>query len=430
MRDVILRRVCHNFAMRRMDSRPPRARRPSFLAVTAAAVTSLAGAASASATTYYVSPTGSDNGPGTAARPWQTLSHVRAAALAPGARVLLRRGATWREQLVMDRSGTSTNPIVIGAYGVGAAPRITESACVKIKGSYVVVQALAVDHCTRAGVTVQGDHVLVRGIWTTHNIAGIEVDDTSSGSRISHNIVAANNRMNRNTPGGSDDNGAFGILLHGDHTLVDHNRITGSDAASYDYGRDGAAVEIFGARWNRIHANIAIDNQAFTELGNSGSVNNVYTSNVVRSRLATSAFIVTTGSVLGTKAFHNTVVMTGSQGQGFVCSGCSGAVLQLRNNIIQARWKVGYAGGSVDEDYNLFSGGILQFNRGAHSRVGAPRFVSTSDLRLLSTSPAVDRGLPGLVRADARGRRVPLLGRLGSTARPDLGAYERTTTSP
>lgn len=407
-----------------------RARRTSVLAVTAAAATVLAATASASASTYFVSPSGSDSGSGSATSPWRTLAHVRAVALAPGARVLLRRGATWREQLVMERSGTRANPIVIGAYGSGPAPRITAGDCVKIKGDYVVVQALAVDNCTRAGVTVQGDHVLVRGIWTTHNIAGIEVDDTSSGSRVTHNVVAANNRMNRNTPGGNDDHGAFGILLHGDHTLVDHNRISGSDAASYDYGRDGSAIEIFGARWNRIHANIAIDNQAFTELGDSSSINNVYSSNVVRSRLATSAFIITTGSVLGTKAFHNTVVMTGAQGQGFVCSNCSGAVLQLRNNIIQARWKVGYAGGRVDEDYNLFFGGIVQFNRGAHSRVAAPRFVSATNLRLLGTSPAVDRGLAGLVRVDARGRRVPLLGRPGSTARPDLGAYERTTTSP
>lgn len=330
----------------------------------------------------------------------------------------------------MERSGTAAAPIVIGAYGSGPAPRITASDCVKIKGRYVVVQALAVDQCTRAGVTVQGDFVVVRGIWTTRNIAGIEVDDTSTGARITHNVVAANNRMNRNTPGGDDDHGAFGILLHGDRTLVDHNRITGSDAASYDYGRDGAAIEVYGARWNRIHANIAIDNQAFTELGNARSVGNVYTANVVRSRLATSSFIITTGAVLGTKAFHNTVVMTGAQGQGFICSGCSPTVLQLRNNIIHARWKVGYSGGSVDEDYNLFSGGILQFRRGVHSRVAAPRFVSATNLRLLASSPAVDRGVPGLVRVDVRGRRIPLVGRVGSTARADLGAYERTVTSP
>ena len=117
---------------------------------------------------------------------------------------------------------------------------------------------------------------------------------------------------------------------------------------------------------------------------------------------------VTVPSVRATKAFHNTVVMTGSRGQGFVCSGCSAAILQLRNNIIHARWKVGYAGGTVDEDYNLFSGGILQFNRGTHSRVSSPGFVSATNLRLRASSPAVDRGVPGLVRVDVRGRRVPL----------------------
>lgn len=392
--------------------------------------TAISMAATASAATYYVSPSGTDTGPGSAATPWRTLAHVRTVALAPGSHVLLRRGGVWREAFVIDRSGARGRAIVIGAYGSGPAPRITGSDCVKIKSDYVVVSALRVDHCTRAGVTVNGDHDTVRGVWTTNNIAGFEVGELSTGARLSHNVVAANNRMNRNTPGGQDDHGAFGILLHGDHTLVDHNRISGSDAFSYDYGRDGSAIEIFGARWNRIHANIAIDNQAFSELGNARSVGNIYTANVVRSRLATSAFIITTGAVRGTKAYHNTVLMTGAQGQGFVCSGCSAAVLRLRNNIIKARWKVGYAGGGIDEDYDLLFGGRVQFKRGAHSLVAAPRFVSASDLRLQPSSPAVDRGVPRLVATDVRGRHVPLPGRPGGSARPDMGAYERSADTP
>jgi hypothetical protein len=224
-----------------MDSRPLRARRTASIAATAAVAMALAVTASASASTYYVSPSGSDTGPGSAASPWRTLAHVRAVSLAPGARVLLRRGATWREQLVMERSGTRANPIVIGAFGSGPAPRITASDCVKIKGDFVVVQGLAVDNCTRAGVTVQGDHVLVRGMWTTHNIAGIEVDDTSSGSRVTHNVVAANNRMNRNTPGGSDDHGAFGILLHGDYTTPPRTTTAVTAPPSRSSARDGIA---------------------------------------------------------------------------------------------------------------------------------------------------------------------------------------------
>lgn len=45
----------------------------------------------------------------------------------PGSHVLLRRGDTWRpddEAEIDDAEGTETNPIVLGAYGSGARPRI------------------------------------------------------------------------------------------------------------------------------------------------------------------------------------------------------------------------------------------------------------------------------------------------------------------
>lgn len=396
-------------------------------------------AAQGSARAYYVSPSGSDSGPGTAAKPWRSTARVRSAALAPGSQVLFRRGGTWRTQLVVERSGRAGQPIVVGAYGGGAMPRFTASECIKIKGSFVVVTGLHADRCRRAGITVQGDNVTVRGSRATRNMAGIEVDDSSSRARITRNAVINNNRMEVDTPGGHNDHGAFGILLHGDSTVVDHNVIRGSDAHSYDYGRDGAAIEIYGASRNRIIGNIAVDNQTFTELGDRRSTGNVFIANVVRSRLATSTFLITKGGqsgygpITGTRAYHNTVVLTGGQSQGFVCSsGCTRSILRLRNNIIQARWKVGYADGPVDEDYNLYAGGQAQFRRGAHSRYGNPRFVAraSGNFRLLPTSPAVDRGLGGLTTRDQRGRVVPQVGRVGGRVAPDLGAYERTIWSP
>ncbi len=240
------------------------------------------------------------------------------------------------------------------------------------------------------------------------------------------------------TPGGSDDSGAFGVLLNGDRTEVAKNVISGSDTFSYDYGRDGAAVEVYGGQGNHIHHNLALDNHAFSELGNSRSRDNTFAYNVVRSGLADSMFVVSRGGqsgygpVLNTKLLNNTVVMTGSGSQGFVChAGCDSSVLSARNNIIQAVTKVGYADGSIDEDYGLYAGGQVQFNTGAHTIIASPMFVNLAagDLRVAVNSPAVDSGVNTGYSADFDGAHVPHDGNGDGVAAADRGAYEMGSSS-
>ncbi len=78
---------------------------------------------------YYVDAaggSGADDGlsPATA---WRTLDKVSAMAFNPGDSILLKRGAVWRERLVISSSGTSEQPITFGAYGTGARPRISSA---------------------------------------------------------------------------------------------------------------------------------------------------------------------------------------------------------------------------------------------------------------------------------------------------------------
>ena len=233
------------------------------------------------------------------------------------------------------------------------------------------------------------------------------------------------------------DSGAFGVLIHGDYTEVAYNTISGSHAFSYDFGRDGAAVEIYGGQNNDIHHNLAIDNHAFTELGNSRSANNTFAYNVVRSSLSTSTFLVTRGAdsrygpVMTTQVFNNTVYMTGDLSQGFVChAGCEHDILMMRNNVIQAVAKAGFADGRVDEDYNVYYGGQRQFMLGRHSVVADPVFADpvAGDLNLQSTSPAIDAGIELGYANDIEGQTVPLDGRCDGTVSPDIGAYEYRCT--
>jgi uncharacterized protein YecA (UPF0149 family) len=79
--------------------------------------------------------------------------------------------------------------------------------------------------------------------------------------------------------------------------------------------------------------------------------------------------------VLRTHVYSNTVYVTGSSSQGFVCdAACSPDVLTMRDNIIETVWNVGHAHARFDENNDLFFGAVLQFTKGTDSDVAEPQF--------------------------------------------------------
>ncbi len=77
-------------------------------------------------TVYYVSSSmGNDGNPGTSEdSAWRSLDKVNSFVFSPGDQVLFKRGDSWTGTLVVKFSGTAGNPIVYGAYGTGATPKI------------------------------------------------------------------------------------------------------------------------------------------------------------------------------------------------------------------------------------------------------------------------------------------------------------------
>ena len=81
--------------------------------------------------THYVDDSAgsqcTDSGPGTSpSTPWCDFADLNGQIFPPGAQILLKRGDTFTGELGrLYGSGTSTDPIVLGAYGTGALPEIT-----------------------------------------------------------------------------------------------------------------------------------------------------------------------------------------------------------------------------------------------------------------------------------------------------------------
>jgi hypothetical protein len=176
--------------------------------------------------------------------------------------------------------------------------------------------------------------------------------------------------LDTNNPDGSA--GAFGVLLWGDDNTIQDNRITGNQACSLAYGRDGSAVEVFGGSGNVITSNTASNDDVFSELGSyTGHIasGNSFVSNTVTDGASSpgGAFLVTRGSgsgdgpVYNTKATGNTVKLTKRGDQGAVSYAWRQAdptLLTLTANYLDlGRNQVLFEdGGYVDGGGNTFIG--------------------------------------------------------------------------
>ena len=386
--------------------------------------------------TYYVnSRAGNDAHSGRSpADAWRSLDRAAGVRLRGGDRLLLRRGSSWPTELDLSSSGTASRAVFVGAYGSGPPPLIHSGrTCVSITGSFVRLTGVAIRNCSGAGVSLVGSFDRIDHTWIGGTSAGIDVAPGSRSDQLLHNRLIGNDRMAVLTPTPrNDDSGAFGILLRGTRTLVAHNLIQGSDAFSYDYGRDGSAVEVYGGRDNVIVRNVAVDDHAFTELGNPQSAGNTYAYNLFVSHAPTATFLVTRGAqnafgpVRGTSVYNTTAVLRGRNSEGVVCyAGCGPGILRLRNDVVVAGHAL-QADASFDEANDVFWGGMAGVRLGPHSVVAAPRFRNPrrGNFRLLPSSPAIDRGAPLGYSRDLVGGRVPLDGNGDGRAEPDAGCFE------
>lgn len=418
-------------------------------------------------TTYYLDcANGNDRNSGTSpTQAWKSLDKVNAKAfsLKKGESLLLKRGCSWTGPLLVNWSGTADQPITVGAYGSGDRPIIKNSTDnknpnnVDINGSYLIIEYLhtsakiekteagcanqAVGHTVGFNIAADSRYVTVRNSVAEKHAHAVRLRTGSRYSKLLYNEFINNTMMETLDKTKGNDSGAAAIVVQGDDNEIAYNRIDGHDACSYDYGRDGSAVEIYGGQRNYVHHNTAHNNNTFTELGESRSKENTFAYNLVTADVRDAQFVVTRGGsssrgpVNNTNVVHNTVYLTHSTSHAVNCDGtCEGNILALKNNIIWSNGLIGHIDSpKSNESNNVFwhSGGkdaIKIYFPDPHdmdstSKIANPRFVDVAkgDFRLRSDSPAIGMGVTynaGFKTVyDLAGNLIPQNGKL------DAGAY-------
>jgi parallel beta-helix repeat protein len=133
-----------------------------LIALSAGCLLLLGSPALAAGAAYYVDCAAASDGDGSSTSPWNNLGTVNSKTFAAGDSLLFNRGTTCTGSFVFSSSGTTANPITIGAYGTGPLPAIDgtgQNRAVKLLNtSYVTMQDLEVKNSRVWGVLVTTDH--------------------------------------------------------------------------------------------------------------------------------------------------------------------------------------------------------------------------------------------------------------------------------
>lgn len=417
-------------------------------------------------TLYVDCVAGNDTNDGTSTTTaWRTMAQANRAELEPGDSLLFKSGCEWKGQkgLLAHWVGTETEPITIGRYATGAAPRITDAGNygISVTGQWQIIDGFSVSfkpvNVLACGqpvgtyyalkITEGGAHNVITHNLLTTATAGLHVSASSGGfNLITANTLTGNNVMQATgDPDGFGELGAWGMLLRGGNDEISYNYFGDNRAVCIKPGYSylfSNSVEIYEAHNDIIHHNRSVNDRVFSELGGSPydkASDNTYEYNLVTSTMAGARFITTRGAlntefgpVFRTTATRNTINYTGQDSQGLVCGlGCSPDILSASYNIFDVAGKAIYFDDTMTQVANMVwshgapvyvqDGGRLRIATGTTAEliVADPRFVNPANgnYRLRASSPAIGAGGPS-------GYLTDLQGDPSDTDGPDLGAYE------
>ena len=221
-------------------------------------------AVNSNATTYHVSPTGSDTNPGTQAAPWRTIGKA-ANVLGPGDTAVIGNGK-YVEKVTVTKSGTPTAPIVFQAApgqtpvidGAGLSTGTYGSLWAFSGASYVKLDGLTIKNS-------QGYCVSLSGNSTHIDVGNLDVSNCAAagavwveGSTVPSYTTIHDNKVHDNPHGG--------IVLWnspGGYYLVERNRVW-NNAGSGNFDGIQVGGEAAGLHHVVVRNNVAYDNGTAT----------------------------------------------------------------------------------------------------------------------------------------------------------------------
>jgi parallel beta-helix repeat protein len=404
--------------------------------------------ASRAATTYYVSPTGSDQNNGSQNAPFR---QIRAALphLQPADTLLISDGS-YLGFTADSLHGQDGAPITFRATGSNVLVTPTtdrpdnRDTIFLTFCSYLVLEGLRSFNANRAAIRIDNSpHITVRGgVYGNNSTWGIFTDFSDSlllenndcyGSQTQHGIYVSNSCVHPTIRGNRlHDNYAVGLHMNGDLSQGGTGLITGALVENnlvYNNGLGGGAgINMDGVQHSLIRNNLLYNNHA------SG---------------ITMYQIDGAQGPQGNQVLNNTVDMASDARWALLISGSSGPNT-VRNNILYDRnpshGGLLYAGSAdvtnTDSDANILDWistddgssrlSLAQWQAQGHeihslSATPASLFVNpaSGDYHLLATAPAIDRGETLLdVTTDLEGNARP------SGAAFDIGCYEYVSRIP
>jgi hypothetical protein len=327
----------------------------------------------------YVSTSGSDDGPGTAERPWQTIEHALSEHR-PGTRVIVRDG-TYREHIDDDPSGTEERPMTLEAEP-GSRPVL-----------HVKLELDGSDHFKVKGFLFDGD-----------GVEGVAIR-VNGGSEVEFRDNEVRNYR---------DEAAQGFLLDYD---VQDVRIVGNrihDLGTWLEHDHGIYCKVSRGAYIANNVIYRLDHGAGIHLYSAeepGCDESLITANTIVDNL-------TSGIVISREADDNEITGNVIAGHGNTDTGSYGRAIREGEGVGD--------GNVIRDNLSWANAAEPPFECSACSgdgnTVGDPRFVNPEDgdFRLAAGSAAVDRFQgEGVPARDFRGRTRPR----GRAA--DLGAFER-----
>ena len=330
---------------------------------------------------YYVdSIDGRDTQAGSIEQPWRTLDAVSSHTFGAGDRIFFKRDTSYSGCATIRGDGTAGAPITIGAYGTGAAPRLTNpdrgvssGNAMRIRGDHHIVEGLYFHHTAPAPPNVESfeevwavgalhvglgsDHVIIRN----NEFANVPkaIQSYSEHSLITENYIHDANDTQQGGFLSEPYWGPLGIQLGIGNQEVSYNTIENMYAQGGKYGADGGAIEIDDGRQHKdnisIHHNTTYHNMGFVEISYWDDIDKMASSQVSITHNTSrdfQSFVLWWAPTTGSTVQNNTIIrddqLEGPLSTVFVLDEPPGDIL-FRENIVVV---------DDDQTHAIFSEGL------------------------------------------------------------------------